>query len=318
VIGDLWRGKFWLAAGMIVGFVAAVGFVASAVPHFKTHMIISPANSMNSAETSSLMADDNLFALRYLVQRVGVSNSSEFLRFENTFDGASVAKILLNDRRVVAGLELDHAFEFSKTKEQWSAAELSSYIDRRVTLEPVGATTLRRMVYLHPRADFGQYFLNAIHVATDDLIRKTISAEATKRIAHLQKAVRETNNPDHRRALTSLLMEQERLRMLASVGTPYAAAVVEQPVSSAKAIWPSAAFVFSLFVAVGALIGFMIYAVRYAEAVQGQGAHRPAVKPVSAKRWFKDDSGNANHPLTGKGAAGVQYAAYKENIRDVG
>ncbi len=314
VFGDLWRAKYALALGMVFGLVLAAGFVMSATPHYKSHMLISPANPMNSAETSSLMADDNLFALRYLVQRVGVSNSSEFLRFENTYDGASVAEVLLQDPKIVSGLKLDQAFEFSDAKENWNAAELSSYIDDRVKLEPVGASAMRRMVYLHPRADFGQYFLNAIHAATDNLIRKTISTEATQRIVHLQASVRQTNNPDHRRALTSLLMEQERLRMLASVGTPYAAAVVERPASSAKTVWPSAALVFAAFIAVGGLAGFIIYSAFNPAAVQGRGAHSPAAKPVSAKRWFKSDSGNANRPLSGQ----AFKALSDDEARDVG
>lgn len=303
ILTDVWQAKMFLVLGALVGLAVAIAFTVAAVPHYKSQMMVGPASSMNGAESSSLLADDNLFALRYVMQRMGANSSSDFMRFENTYDGASVAEVLLQDPKIVDGLKLDHSFSFSETKDNWTAAELSEYISKRVRLEPVGASAMRRMVYLHPRSDFGQYFLQSLHSATDGLIRRTVRQDAGEHITHLQASIRETKNPDHRRALTSLLMEQERLRMLASVGTPYAASVVEPPSSGAKVAWPGAALVFAGFMAVGVLLGFMVHAGVHGSR-QGRGAH----VPVSAKRWFKRDSGNTNHPLTG---------AQSENHRDV-
>lgn len=304
VLADIWQAKFWVCGAGFLGFVFATLFVVSATPHYKSHMIVSPANPMNGAESSSLLADENLFALRFLMQRVGSGNSSDFLRFENTYDGARVAEVLLTDARIREGLKLDQRFEFSKAKNQLSAAELSDYIAKRVRLENVGTTSLRRLVYTHPRADFGRYFLTALHTTTDGLIRKTIRGEATQRVAHLRNSIRGNNNPDHRRALTSLLMEQERLLMLASVDTPYAAAVVEPSSSSAKAVWPSKALVYSAFLAVCSLLGFVAHGVFAAGA-----SEEVRRRPISARKWFKSDSGNVNRPLTGEKLA--------ENKRDV-
>lgn len=92
--------------------------------------------------------------------------------------------------------------------------------------------------------------------------------------------------------------------MLASVDTPYAAAVVEPSSSSAKAVWPSKALVYSAFLAVCSLLGFVAHGVFAAGA-----SEEVRRRPISARKWFKSDSGNVNRPLTGEKLA--------ENKRDV-
>ncbi|MCB1532939.1 MAG: hypothetical protein KDJ35_08740 [Alphaproteobacteria bacterium] len=298
VLSDLWTARIWMGCAAAVGFLVANVFLFSATPYYKSHMIVSPANPMNGAESSSLLADENLFALRYLMQRVGAGSSSDFLRFESTYDGARVADVLLRDPKIRAGLSADQRFAFSNAKERWSAGELSDYIHDRVKLESVGTSNLRRLVYSHPRADFADYFLTALHQTTDDLIRQTTRKEAGQRIAHLRASVRDTNNPDHRRALTSLLMEQERLLMLASVETPYAASVVEPAAADVKVAWPSVPLSYSGFIAVFALIGFAAHGAFANKAPAARPAARAARRPISAKRWFKAKGDNTNRPLT--------------------
>lgn len=289
LFAGLWRGKFWVASGVLVGCVLAALFCFTATPHYRAHMIISPANPMNGAEVSSLLAEDNLFALRYLVQRVGVANSSDFMRFENKYAEATVAGQLLEDPNIMRGLDFDRSFTFSKPQEDWSAEKLAAYIHDRVRLEPVGATPLRRMVYDHPNESFAVYFLQAVHAETDELIRENIRTDAEERVRYLQGAIKSTQNPEHRRALTTLLLEQERLRMLVSIEQPYAASIIEQAASSFKPVWPNAALVFPAFVFAFSLLGFAAFV--FAVGAQGEmtaGGRR--------KIWFRTDSKNTNDP----------------------
>src|SRR5690606_32907699 len=104
LLRDLWRAKAAVAALALAGLVLSFIFIVSATPYYKASMIVSPASPMNGAEVSSLLANDDLFALRYLVQRVGVANSSDFLRFEHVYDGPSVAAMLLQDPNILSGL----------------------------------------------------------------------------------------------------------------------------------------------------------------------------------------------------------------------
>lgn len=280
VLREAWRAKFFIIAFSLSGFCAAAFWTAVATPYYKAQMIVSPASPMNGAEVSSLMANDNLFALRFLMQRVGTSNSSDFLRFENIYDGPRVAALLLDDPKIIEGLRRDERFK-------GATAELfSEYLQKRVDLEPVGGSPLRKLVYWHPDRNFSAYLLKQLHAASDALIRRTIREETEGRIAHLQKAVAETQNPEHRRVLTTLLLEQERLRMLVSIEQSYAAAVIEPASASARPLWPDAKLLLTLFSLAGAILGFAAHSLR-----------RPRDRqkgPVSARRWFRKDSRNNN------------------------
>lgn len=211
---------------------------------------------MNGAEVSSLLASDDLFALRYMVQRVGVMNASDFTRFENVYSGVSVAAELLQDPRVQNGLTQDRPFAFSAAPSLQTAEALSEYIQRRVTAETIGPTLMRRLVYMHPDPAFAAYFLGSLHAVADGMIRQSINQDANERIAYLQGAISHTDHPEHRRALTALLLEQERLRMLVSIDQPYAAAVVEPPSSSSRPLWPPRALVLLCAAFAGGLAGF--------------------------------------------------------------
>lgn len=298
VAAEIWGARRFVFWGLVLGALAASLFVLSARPQYRAQMIVSPANPMSGAEVSSLLADDSLFALRYLVQRVGVSNSSDFMRFENVYDGASVAAVLLKDSRIRQGLADDRSFRFSRPAGNWSPEELSGYIGRRVKLEAVGATPMRRLVYLHPDRAFAVYFLRSLHHTSDDLIRLNIRDETTKRIAYLEEAIARTGNPENRRALTALLLEQERLRMLVSIDTAYAAAEVEPPSAGVKPWWPQPLLIFSALMFVGALTGFVINGFRNKAEEQN---FAPA---MSRGGWFSRVSGNANRkPLNAREAA---------------
>lgn len=264
-MNGIWRAKVFILVGMFLGLIVAIAFLRSAIPQYKAEMIVSPANPMNGAEVSSLLADDNLFALRYMMQRVGVSNSSDFLRFENTVRGPSVAAELLKQENVRRGLAMDQDFHFVTPDQEWSPAKFADYISKRVRLEPVGATSLRKMVYFHPDPAFASEFLILLHGVTDTIIRQNIREDAEKRVQYLKNAIVTTNNPEHRRALTTLLLEQERLRMLVSIEQPYAAAVIEPASSSFKPEWPDRALMFLAFMLGGGVLGFALHACRHAK-----------------------------------------------------
>lgn len=259
---DLWDGKFYLLSGLIIGLLAAFIFMASATPYFKARMIVAPASPMNGAEMSSLLADNNLFALRYLVQRVGMSNSSDFLRFENIYAGPRVAHMLIKDETIIAGLKNDPKANFITEQKDWNADKLSYYLSKRLRLDSIGASPLRELSYQHPDKDFAVYLLGEVHQISDYMIRQNIFKESGERIEYLKRAIEETSNPEHRRALTTLLMEQERLRMLVSIDQAYAASVIEPPAALPKVSWPDKYLVWPGFALIGLFLGYVVYGIR--------------------------------------------------------
>jgi hypothetical protein len=262
LLADLWHAKVWMLAGAALGLLAAFVFIQISVPHYKAAIMLAPAAPMTGAETSSMLANDDLFALRFMMQRLGPGQGSDFQRFENIYAGPSVADILLSDEKIMRGLRADTAFVFSEAEQDWSAEKLSEYLKKRTTMEPVGTSNARRMVYYHPDGAFAKYMLSAIHHIADGLIRRDIRADSKARVEYLRSAIAETGNPEHRRTLTTLLMEQERLLMLVSIDQPYAASVVEPAAIGVKPDWPDRALVYLVAALVFAFSGFLAYGVR--------------------------------------------------------
>lgn len=262
LLKDIWAAKLSLLIFGALFTLIAAGFIVTATPYYKSKIILSPANPMNGAEMSSLLADDNLFALRYLVQRVGGANSTDFLRFENIYDGPSVAKILLKDERMVDGLKADRRYGYLTHKKDWPPQRFAEYLQKRLKISPVGASPLRTLSYDHPDPEFATYLLGEVHQISDFLIRQNIHVESSQRIDYLKSAIDETQNPEHRRALTTLLLEQERLRMLVSIDQAYAAGVVEPPSASVKPTWPDPYLIFPVFLFAGFVLGYAVYSLR--------------------------------------------------------
>lgn len=294
-LSDVWRLRRFILAGAFAGIVIAGMWSVLATPYYKASMILAPADPMNGAEISSLLTDDSVFALRYLIRRAGIENSSNFLRFENIYSGPAVAKMLIGNNDVIAGIAEDKAFTFMSGPGYFrSPAALSEYLKKNVRLEPVNGTSLRRLTYTHPDPNFAPYLISGIHTLSDALIRRTVKEEAEGRVAYLKEVSAETGNADHRRALTTLLMEQERLLMLASMDQPYVASVVEAASVSAKPVWPNVPLLMIAAGLIGAFAGLALGgAVRGGRAKEEVGQKpTPKQKPVSAKGWFSEDSAN--------------------------
>lgn len=286
ILRDLWSARKWLLSFAFIGAVLGGVWMMMATPHYKAQIIVAPANPMNGAEISSLLANDNLFALRYLVQRVGISNTSDFLRFENIYKGPSVAAELLRDEKIVAGLRNDQDFVFSNDRNGFVPETLAEYLKKQVSLQPVGGSNLRRLVYFHPDREFARYFLNRVHAVTDNMIRESIREEADSRIAYLKQAVRQSRNPEHSRALTTLLLEQERLRMVVSIDQAYTASVIEPASSTVEPARPDAYLVFSLFALAGGLFGLLVFSMRQTPSTK--------LRQRDSRRWFKQENENGN------------------------
>lgn len=281
LLADFWHGRVFVFAGLMLGALAAFSFMALAVPQGGAQMVIAPASPLEAQRLASEDAP---------VSTADAQNAA-FTNFTVSYKGAAVAEILLRDPEITKGLAADRAFKFSAAETAWTPEKLSEYIARRVRLNAVGETPLRSLNYLHPDKEFAAAFLQRLHNVTDGLIRHTVRRNVNDRITYLEDAMMKTGNPEHRRAMTDLLMEQERQRMLVSIDQPYAAAIVVPAMASAKMLWPDPALVYAGMMAVGALFGFIIFSMRTPVQAQMQ-ARTP--RPQQAGEWFKTDTQNNN------------------------
>ncbi|HRQ61432.1 MAG TPA: hypothetical protein PLO23_07980, partial [Alphaproteobacteria bacterium] len=252
-------------AGALAGLAGAALLWAVAVPHYRASAVIAPANPMNGAHMASAMEHDQRFApLNFLLQRVGGANAPDFVRFEAMARGPGMAEALLANKTVLQGLARDKAYFWSQPPQSWNAAQFAEYLERRVEITPMPGSALRVMKYAHPDARFAAFLLSEIHRQTDAAIRRKTRGETLGRIAYLQAELGKAMNPEHRRALTDLLLEQERLNMLVSIDQPYAADLIESPSPSSRPRWPDIPMAACLMVLAGMLAGFAVFGLRRA------------------------------------------------------
>lgn len=261
ILSDLWAAKLWLVSGAFLGVLLAFLTLANAIPHHKATMLIAPAERAGGPDIEAILPGNSSFAVQYLVDSLGVQDSTDFIRFEHILRERTVAKALMEKPEILKYINQDKLFGFTTPDEIKTPEQLSEYLQDQVKIEPVGATMLRRVVYLHQNEDFAKMLLNEIHDIADSHIRREILATADKRAAYLQDAIARVVNPQHREALTALLMEQEHLLMILSVDEPFAAAIVEPPAVTAKPYWPKANLFYPAFILIGMLLAYMMRAI---------------------------------------------------------
>ena len=259
VLRDIWAAKFFMLGFAVMMVLAAFIFLSLSHNFYQAEMIIAPASPMGSALSEGAKTPEGTIQ----TQQGDFQSNAAFLRFENIYDGTSVASFLVQDKDIVAAFALDRAFTFSEGRTHWDAQSLSEYLKKKVRLEPISGTPLRRLTYMHTDKLFAVDLIKRGHRITDEMIRARILVETNQRIDYLNASIVKTTNPDHRRTLAGLLMEQERLKMMVSLDQPYAASVIEPAYVSARPRWPDPYVIYSVFILIGLLFGFVTYGLRH-------------------------------------------------------
>lgn len=250
VLHDVWRGRYYLLFFGVLGVLLAFLFVSFAMPSYRAEMIIGPARGFGQAERQ---AGEGSFPVR-----AGFKNDDAFLRFLHTYYAPSVAGDLMTEESVQLALSVDRLFSFFPRRGTLEP----HYLKRHVRVDSVSDTPFYRMVYYHPDPKFAVNFVRLIHQRTDERIRGVVLLETNERIDYLNGALMRAVNPEHRRSLAALLMEQERVKMMLSLDQPFAARVIEPAFVSMKPKWPDKSVVFPVFLFVGLLIGFVVHGLR--------------------------------------------------------
>lgn len=245
--------------GIITGIVVALLWMAFAIPQYKATMIVGPTTRTGTPDISALFPENSSYALEYVLRSFGPGDSSDFMRFEAILRGPSVAAVLLENPALKEGLSQTGRWSFIPSSEFENAAALSAYLQKNVRIEPVGNTPMRRVIYQHPDADFGRSFLVMLYGVADAVIRQEIQQKAAARIVWLNETLRATNDPEHRKMLANLLMEQEQVKMILALNEPFSAMMAEPPSVSAKPVWPDKSLLLPLLAFIGGFLGFVAY-----------------------------------------------------------
>ena len=259
ILKSAWAGKRYVLTGAALGLLLGVGLQFSLVPHYQAKMIIAPP-SQSSEDRSLTILNENAASSRQM--SVSSQVSRDYTKFQQTFREVSASRILGKYQGILNAVNQDRLFKFSRGGDIETAAELSDYIKAHVTIDPLGASTSQVISYSHPDAAFAEKFLRHLHKISDEMIRNDARRQTETRIAYLQKALREIDNPDHRRALTDQLMLEERQMMVISMDEPFSAEIVEPASASAKPLWPKASIILPVCVFMGLVLGFLVFSLK--------------------------------------------------------
>lgn len=259
---NIWAARYPIVVGaclfLVIGFVV----VLLSTPLYRANIIVAPADGYALGDYASSVAEGQSMQIPFWRPREADGVSTDFHRFVFTAKGPSVAAILLKDSSVLSGIARDGSW--SSKADKWTPEELADYLDRKIRIEHLGATPLRRLSYHHPDPVFASDFLRKVHLVSDQLIRRDRRRQSEARIKYLQGTLQKTLNPDHRRGIADLLMQQEHIQMLANLDEPYAAIVVEPPSSSPKPVWPQKPLLLLVFAIVGSVLGYSMHVMRHA------------------------------------------------------
>jgi len=253
----IWWAKFYMVAAMLILSLIAVLYMMRATPHYKASMIVAPADGYALGDYASMVENDRMAAMPFWRPKDGEGISTDFYRFIHTIRGPSVAEILLKDNGVLRGISKGGNDNATRTKEA-----LAVYLDKRIEIKPLGVTPLRRISYAHPDPAFASAMLRKIHLVSDQIIRRDRKSQSQSRIDYLKTSLNNNANPDHRRGITNLLMQQEHIQMLVNLDEPYAAIVVEPAFTKPAPHWPNPMMIWIFTILGGAVIGYVIHAAR--------------------------------------------------------
>lgn len=251
LLKDIWAAKIFVVLGCVVGGLCVFGFMQVVTPEYKARMIIAPADGYALGDYASSLNYERMTALPFWRPSDPEGVSTDYYRFIHTLRGPSVAGILLKDAGVIGGIQAD-------IEGALSAEALADYLTKHIRVEQLGATPLRQLVFYHPDKEFAAAFLRKLHLVADQLIRRDRKMTSRNRIDYLEAALQTTRDPDHRKIITNLLMQQEHVQMLANLDEAYAAIVVEPAATGAKPDWPNPVLFYPAGILVGAFFGFLL------------------------------------------------------------
>jgi len=271
VMYSLWSARFYMAAFMAAGFLIALVFIGSAIPQYRASILVAPAERSRGADLKSLMPQTTSFALQKLVNSIAPQDTTDFVRFTHILRGPSVAQKLLGYKQELQPVKTHKRFLFAASADPLdSAGKLSSYLEDQISIHPVGNTALRRIVFDHSDPEFAKAFLLLLYQMTDNMIRDDNRDATDQRITYLKNMLGDVRNPDHRRAITALLMEQEHSKMILQIDEPYAAMLAESASVTHKPIWLNQLFLYGLCLVLSAFTGYAFYGFRQASKTAPQ------------------------------------------------
>jgi hypothetical protein len=261
----------WLIAGpAIVALMLAAAWLRATPAEFRAAMVVGPVETLDRAADSRADASSD--------GGTGVSDFSRFLALLTSVEASRrlaregwVLPAMFPEARDEAtgrwhpppglGAWAERTVARLLGREAWrppGPEALAERLHLRLEIGGVGASGLERIRLRHRDRDTALRLLALLHATADGMVREAAAARAEAQIAYVRERLAETDLVEHDRALQTLLLEQERRRMLIQADLPYAAALLEPPTAPPLPGWPNPFAVFCLAAACGVFTGLAL------------------------------------------------------------
>lgn len=280
MLAKLWRRRGLLATVVLACFLLAVSYLHIATYKYSAMIKVVPVedNSTKAGGLASIAA----------IAGVGAAQpASNFDLFVDGLTDYETAQVLSHDPLVMQTI---FAHEWDAEKKSWKkpegaittfkgalkrflgfpdrpwvapgAAQLRDYLVREIEISTAKKATIVSITLRHAKPAFARYVINRLHVVVDARIRQNALSRADASIAYINRKLPSITVPEYRQALVDIMAINEKQRMLASSGLPFAAAPVSVTEISNGPVSPKPAFVLALAllfgIALGALVIFLL------------------------------------------------------------
>lgn len=310
---QLWRDRLLVALVAALSVLAMIVYLNVATPRYTATLLVTPAQSSGSGLSSSLR---NLGGLASLagVQLPQDGSSLAFLKYGENLQSRVAAERLAADPALMQQI---FAAEWNTREKRWEkpaslprtivngvksmlglwvqpwsepgAARLQEYLERNVQVVQDQKRPLVTILFEHRDPAFAGQFLERLHAEVDDDLRDRGLARTGSNIAYITRKLEVVTVAEHRIALTEALGEQERARMTAESGAPFAAEPVSKVSVSFRPSFPRPTLFLAGALFLGLLLGAVISWSRAYLRQRGSGqtsssASMPANPPLSTER----------------------------------
>ncbi len=280
LVNLLWRGKWLIVAGTLLGLLGSIAYLHLATPRYMAYLQLVPT------EQSGVQVARNISGLASLAGiNLPRGGTPQFAFVLETMKGRDVAEAVAQNqplmRRLFAaswnpatgrweqpedrlhGIESAIKTVLAMPQPAWTppgALQVQRQVQKRLSITEDNKHSIATITLTHPDPAIARDLLAAVYEASDTLQRARMERRTVAYIDYISHKLLTVQLAEHRAALANALAEQERMLMMARTGQPFAAdplgmvSVTDKPVSPNMVIALAAGLVLGGLMGIGAAI----------------------------------------------------------------
>ena len=301
LLGQLWRGKWLIAAGVAATLGLAMGYLAVSEPAYRVSYVVSPVGGGGDGGIGLPSGARRAAEFAGISLPSGDGGTPRIAKYTNALTSLTVAQRLANEHDMLP--RIFHK-QWNAETQSWrlepgsgpvnwlktgikdvagvptaprppDARDLKGYLEANLSVQSGDETSLYTISLQHTRPEIARELLAKLNTVTDEVLRERALQRTQRYIAYVQQKLPETNLAAHRDSLTQLLVEQERNLMMAQIDGPYAADIFDPITVSAEPVSPNLKAVLAASVVLGLMGGgflvFLVGALRGPRAASERG-----------------------------------------------